>query len=105
MWILYVTFSIYGNTRDFTDGIHIMHRYTKGVKTMTIKQVNTGAHGRKPRYFIENEGGGTVAHFDSLCTAALVLRYLNGAPMTEEDADMAWDAMQAFDMRNEGKRH
>ena len=26
-------------------------------------------------------------------------------PMTEEDADMAWDAMQAFDMRNEGKRH
>ena len=36
---------------------------------MTIKQVNTGAHGRKPRYFIENEGGGTVAHFDSLCTA------------------------------------
>ena len=70
---------------------------------MTIKQVNTGAHGRKPRYFIENEGGGTVAHFDSLCTAALVLRYLNGAPMTEEDADMAWDAMQAFDMRNEEK--
>lgn len=70
---------------------------------MTIKQVNTGAHGRKPRYFIENEGGGTVAYFDSLCTAALVLRYLNGAPMTEEDADMAWDAMQAFDMRNEGK--
>lgn len=72
---------------------------------MTIKQVNTGAHGHKTRYFIENEGGGTVAHFDSLCTAALVLRYLNGAPMTEEDADMAWDAMQAFDMRNEGKRH
>lgn len=23
---------------------------------MTIKQVNTGAHGRKTRYFIENEG-------------------------------------------------
>ena len=38
---------------------------------MTIKQVNTGAHGRKPRYFIENEGGGTVAYFDNLCTAAL----------------------------------
>ena len=74
-------------------------------KTMTIKQANTGAHGRKTRYFIENEGGETVAHFDSLCTAALVLRYLNGAPMTEEDADMAWDAMQAFDTRNEGKRH
>ena len=25
-------------------------------------------------------------------------------PMAEEDADMAWDAMQAFDMRNEGRR-
>ena len=29
---------------------------------MTIKQVS----GRKPRYFIENEDGGTVAFFDSL---------------------------------------
>ena len=45
-----------------------------------------------------------MAHFDSLCTAALVLRYLNGAPMTEEDADMAWDAMQAFDMSREENR-
>ena len=105
MCILYVKCSLFEITRDFTYRLHIMHRYTKGVKTMTIKQVNTGAHGRKPRYFIENEGGGTVAHFDSLCTAALVLRYLNGAPMTEEDADMAWDAIQAFDTRNEGKRH
>ena len=69
---------------------------------MTIKQVNTGAHGRKTRYFIENEDGGTVAHFDSLCTAALVLRYMNGAPMTEEDADIAWDAMREFDNRKEG---
>ena len=71
---------------------------------MTIKQVNTGAHGRKPRYFIENEGGGTVAHFDSLCTAALVLRYLNGATLSDEDTDLAWDAMQAFDMSREENR-
>ena len=35
MWILYVTFSLYGNTRDFTDGIHIMHRYTKEGEIMT----------------------------------------------------------------------
>ncbi len=69
---------------------------------MTIKQVHIGAHGRKTRYFIENEGGGTVAYFDSLCTAALVLRYMNGAPMTEEDADIAWDAMREFDNRKEG---
>ena len=65
---------------------------------MTIKQVS----GRKPRFIIENEGGGTVAHFDSLCTAALVLRYLNGAPMSEEDVDIAWDAMREFDHRKEG---
>lgn len=54
-----------------------MHRYTKGVKTMTIKQVNTGAHGRKHRYFIENEGGGTVdssaAVIDQLRQAGLSL--------------------------------
>ena len=68
---------------------------------MTIKQANTGAHGRKPRYFIENEGGGTVAHFDSLCTAALVLRYLNGATLSDEDAAAARAAMQAFDGRKE----
>ena len=68
---------------------------------MTIKQVNTGAHGRKPRYFIENEGGGTVAYFDSLCTAALVLRYLNGATLSDEDAAAARAAMQAFDGRKE----
>ena len=72
---------------------------------MTIKQVNTGAHGRKPRYFIENEDGGTVAHFDSLDVAGVVLRYLSGAPMHKKDAEVAWDAMQAFDTRNEGKRH
>lgn len=72
---------------------------------MTIKQVHTGAHGRKTRYFIENEGGGTVAYFDSLCTAALVLRYLNGATLSDEDTDLAWDAMHAFDMRKEGNRH
>ena len=71
---------------------------------MTINQANTGAHGRKPRYFIENEGGGTVAHFDSLCTAALVLRYLIGATLSDEDTDLAWDAMQAFDMSREENR-
>ena len=76
----------------------------QGVKTMTIKPVNTGAHGRKTRYFIENEGGETVAYFDNLCTAALVLRYLNGATLSDEDTDLAWDAMHAFDMRREENR-
>ena len=58
MCILYGKSFLFEITRDFTYRLHKMHRYTKGVKTMTIKQVNTGAHGRKPRYFIENEGGG-----------------------------------------------
>lgn len=68
---------------------------------MTIKQVNTGAHGRKPRYFIENEGGETVAYFDNLTAAALVLRYLSGAPMHKKDSEAARAAMQAFDNRKE----
>lgn len=72
---------------------------------MTIKQVNTGAHGRKPRYFIENEGGGTVAYFDNLTAAALVLRYLSGAPMSAETEEVALDAISGFDARKRGENH
>ncbi len=68
---------------------------------MTIKQVNTGAHGRKTRYFIENEGGETVAFFDSLDVAGVVLRYLNGATLSDDDASAALAAMHAFDGRKE----
>ena len=68
---------------------------------MTIKPVNTGAHGRKTRYFIENEGGETAAYFDNLCTAALVLRYLIGAKLSDDDASAALAAMHAFDGRKE----
>jgi hypothetical protein len=68
---------------------------------LCIKQANTGAHGRKPRYFIENEGGETVAFFDSLDVAGVVLRYLSGAPMHKKDAEAARAAMQAFDKRKE----
>ena len=66
---------------------------------MTIKQVS----GRKPRYFIENEDGGTVAFFDSLDVAGVVLRYLSGAPMHKKDAEAARAAMQAFDKRKRTK--
>lgn len=69
---------------------------------MTIKQVNTGAHGCKTRYFIENESRETVAYFDSLDEAGVVLRYLSGAPMLERDAEAARAAMQSFDKRKEG---
>ena len=68
---------------------------------MTIKPVNTGAHGRKTRYFIKNEGGETVAFFDSLDVAGVVLRYLNGAPLSDEDAATARAAMHAFDEKKE----
>lgn len=71
---------------------------------MTIKPVNTGAHGRKTRYFIENEGGEAVAFFDSLDVAGVVLRYLSGAPLSDEDAAAALAAMHAFDMRGEENR-
>ena len=54
------------------------------------------------RYFIETAEGGTVAWFDELDTAALVLRYLTGADMTPEDVAAAHAAMQAFDARKEG---
>lgn len=68
-------------------------------KAMIIRQVNTGANGRKSRYFIENEGGGTVAYFDSLREAAEVYRYLNGCVMLEDDYISALTAMREFDER------
>ncbi|MBE5768011.1 MAG: hypothetical protein E7333_00260 [Clostridiales bacterium] len=72
---------------------------------MTMKMLYVGAHGRKPRYFIINDCGETVAYFDCFCTAGLVLRYLNGAEMSDEDTDFAWNAMRAFDSRKGAKRH
>lgn len=54
------------------------------------------------RYFIETEGGGAVAWFDELDTAALVLRYLTGAYMTPEDVAAAHAAMKKFDAGKEG---
>lgn len=54
------------------------------------------------RYFIETAEGGTVAWFDELDTAALVLRYLTGADMTQEEVAAAHAAMQKFDAGKEG---
>lgn len=54
------------------------------------------------RYFIETAEGGTVAWFDELDTAALVLRYLTGADMTPEDVAAAHAAMKKFDAWKEG---
>ena len=54
------------------------------------------------RYFIETAEGGTVAWFDELDTAALVLRYLTGADMTPEEVAAAHAAMKKFDAGKEG---
>ena len=35
---------------------------------------------------------------------SIVLRYLIGATLSDEDTDLAWDAMHAFDMRREENR-
>lgn len=56
----------------------------------------------KRRYFIETAEGGSVAWFDELDTAALVLRYLTGADMTPEDVAAAHAAMKKYDAVKEG---
>ena len=57
---------------------------------------------RNRRYYIETAEGGTVAWFDELYTAALVLRYLTGADMTPEVVAAAHAAMKKFDAGKEG---
>lgn len=61
--------------------------------------------GNRRRYFIETDAGKPVAWFDELDTAAVVLRYLTGAPMQPEDMKAARNAMIAFDARKEGEDH
>ncbi len=66
---------------------------------MTIKTIT----GKKTRYYIENERGETVAYFDSLDIAGVVLRYLSGAFIHKKDAETARAAMQEYDNRNRSK--
>lgn len=51
------------------------------------------------RYYITSACD-EIAWFDSLETAAIVMRYLKGAPMTSADYITAVDAMRAFDAQN-----
>lgn len=69
---------------------------------MTIFYCYITENKRSRRYFIETAEGGTVAWFDELDTAALVLRYLTGADMTPEDVAAAHAAMKKFDAGKEG---
>lgn len=53
--------------------------------------------GNKRRYFIENDAGKSVAWFDDMDTAAIVLRYLKGANLNEWERNIAHHAMKEFD--------
>lgn len=68
---------------------------------MTMHYITT-KHKNK-RYFIETDNGQSVAWFDSLDTAATVLRYLQGAVLDEDERAAAHQAMQAFDAGKEVK--
>ena len=72
---------------------------------MIIRRIMTGAHGSKTAYEVCNDSrelGGQVmeiCRFPSLETAALVLRYLKGTRMTEDDEQAAKNALHEFDER------
>lgn len=55
---------------------------------MTIERANIGPHGKETVYRL-TESGATVAQFKTLEEAALVLRFINAAPMTEREVDAA----------------
>lgn len=67
----------------------------KGGDKMTIRKISS----RKPRYIIEDDNRGTVAYFDSLYSAGVVMRYLSGAVMHKKDAEAAQEAMREFDLK------
>lgn len=49
------------------------------------------------RYFLLNDDGRSIAYFDSLAKAGLVLRYLQGADMPADDCALAVNVMRNFD--------
>ncbi len=50
-------------------------------------------------YAIKNADGGEICCFDSLETAGIVLRYLQGTQMPQDDYARAVEAMRGFDQR------
>lgn len=59
--------------------------------------INTVILNHRTRYFIKNAGGGDICYFDTMETAGIVLRYLQGAEMPPEDSARAVEAMKEFD--------
>ena len=71
---------------------------------MIIEKHNVGAHGRKTIYTICNSIADTgadrtdeIARFDTLDTAAIVLRYLRGDSLSEADTAAAKEALKKAD--------
>ena len=71
---------------------------------MIIEKHNVGAHGRKTIYTICNSIADTgesrtdeIARFDTLETAAIVLRYLRGDSLSEADTAAAKEALKKAD--------
>ena len=57
----------------------------------------------KRRYFIESRAKRSIiAWFDSLEIAGLVLRFLNGTNLKQNDSDEARAALREYDMRVNG---
>ena len=63
---------------------------------MTIITKSTGKYGRIKKYDVV-EGQDTIATFNSLLTAGLVLRYLQGATLSADDESAAKSALQSID--------
>lgn len=57
-----------------------------------------------PLYFIKDGNGKTIACFDNLEAAGIVLRYLQGAAMPEADAALAADIMRGYDAASRRSR-
>lgn len=67
---------------------------------MMIETINVGTGKRNhPRYFLY-DGKHEIAYFDELTTAAIVVRFLRGSKLTDEDYQAAKAAMAQWDERH-----
>lgn len=64
---------------------------------MTITVDRVGAHSKKKVYRIIGGDGRAVATFESALTAGIVLRFLNGGVLSDEDMLTARNALQLID--------
>ena len=71
---------------------------------MTLHYRTVGNNPPQRHYFIETDNGQPIADYDTLYTAAVVMRYLQGANLDLEERARARAALIAFDSaRNRGE--